>query len=373
MSSGPRRRRGITRRAVLSAIPFAAGAQSGSAPAKGQYVASDWGRYADAATEFPVLRLTDPAYESHLVAPPARGLPRRSDQVLYTSTRTGQRQAFLLQLKDGRSRLLTQASALAPDGLTLTYDDRALLYFDGPTLHYSPLPGLREQQIYRIREGYERECGPVSSPDGLWLYVVETRDGRSELRRLRRAGGTAETIATGEQGILDPTPNPRRAMICWRDREGGLYTATIDGAGRRRVQTPPGRVLQAHWSPDGQALLYLLAPAAANELVSIREQRLDVRTDVLVARTSQFAAFAPNANASVFIGSSSSRANPAVLILLRITRRELILCEHNATSPARTAPQFAPNSQHIFFESDLHGRPALYSVAVEKLLEKTDS
>lgn len=363
----------MTRRAVLSAIPIAAWAQSGTAPGKGEFLASDWGRYADGATEFPVLRLTNPAYESHLVAPPARGLSRRSDQVLYTSTRAGRRQAFLLRLKDGRSRLLTDASALAPDGLSLTYDDRALLFFDGDVLNYSLLSGLREQQVYRIREGYERECGPVSSPDGLWFYLVEARDGRSELRRLRRPGGAAETIAAGEQGILDPTPNPRRAMICWRDREGGLYTATIDGAGRRRVETPPGRVLQAHWSPDGQALLYLLAPEATNELVSIREQQLDARTDVLVARTSQFAVFAPNANASVFIGSSSSRANPAVLILLRVTRRELTLCEHKAKAPARTAPQFAPNSQHILFESDLHGQPALYSVAVEKLIEQTDS
>jgi oligogalacturonide lyase len=371
MTSGPRQGRGITRRAALAALPLVVSAQS--PPAKGQVLSSDWARYPDPSTEFEVLRLTSSDYESHLVAPPGRGITRRSDQVLFTSTRTGQRQAFLLQLKDGRSRLLTQAAELAADALTLTYDDRALLFFDRRALQYSLLGGLREQELYRLRDGFEREAGPVSSSDGLSFYFVEGREGQSELRRLRRPGNAVETIAASDTGILDPAPNPRRSMICWRDREGGLHTMTIDGAGRRRVETPPGRVLQAHWSPDGQALLYLLDPAAPNELVSIREQQLDARTDTLVAKTSQFAAFAPNANASVFLGSSRSRANPAILILLRLTKRELLLCEHKAGEPARTAPQFAPNSQQIFFESDRHGRPALYTMAVEKLLEKTDS
>ena len=278
---------------------------------------ADWGRYTDPSTEFEVLRLTDAAYESHLAAPPARSMTRGSDQLLYTSTRSGSMQAWLLQMKDGRSRLLTQAAALAPGAVTLTYDSRAILFFDGPALHYSPLNSLREQEICRLRDGWERESGPVSSPDGLSFYFAEQKSGRSELRRVRRPGTTAETIASGDDGILGPTPNPRRAMICWRTRGGALYTAEIDGAGLRRIETPPGRVLQAHWSPDGQAILYLLEPAAPGELNSIREQQLDSRADVLVARTSQFAAFAPNANASVFIGSSRSRANPAILIMLR--------------------------------------------------------
>jgi hypothetical protein len=40
-----------------------------------------------------------------------------------------------------------------------------------------------------------------------------------------------------------------------------LRVAGFDGAGPRRVDTPPGRVLQALWSPDGQSIEYLLAPA----------------------------------------------------------------------------------------------------------------
>jgi len=332
---------------------------------------SDWARYPDPSTEIEVLRLTDPAYESRMPAPPGRAVTANSGQILYASTRTGQWQAHLLSLRDGRSRLLTSAAALQPEALTLTYDDRAILFFDGPSLRLSPLAGLREQEVAQLRDGFEREAGPICAPDGLSYYFVEAAAGRSELRRLRRPSGEAETIAEGDKGILDPAPNPRRAMICWRTREGALFTSTIDGAGRRRVDTPEGRVLQALWSPDGQALLYLLQPDAPGRLAEIREQQLDARVDSLVARTSQFAAFSPNANASVFIGSSRSKVNPSILILLRITRRELTLCDHQATDPSHTAPVFTPNSQRILFQSDRHGRPALYAMDVERLLEKT--
>jgi len=32
---------------------------------------------------------------------------------------------------------------------------------------------------------------------------------------------------------------------------------------------------------------------------------------------------------------------------------------------------FSPNSQHVYFVSDREGKPAIYSVAVEKLVEET--
>jgi oligogalacturonide lyase len=61
-----------------------------------------------------------------------------------------------------------------------------------------------------------------------------------------------------------------------------------------------------------------------------------------------------------------------VLILLRITRRELTLCEHKASQPELTSPIFSPDSQKIYFQSDREGKPAIYCVHVEKLVEKTE-
>jgi oligogalacturonide lyase len=61
------------------------------------------------------------------------------------------------------------------------------------------------------------------------------------------------------------------------------------------------------------------------------------------------------------------------LLLLRVTRRELALCEHRASDPSDVRPIFAPSSQRIFFQSDRSGKSALYTMAVDRLVEKTET
>jgi len=36
------------------------------------------------------------------------------------------------------------------------------------------------------------------------------------------------------------------------------------------------------------------------------------------------------------------------------------------------SPIFSPNSQNVFFSSDQHGKPAIYRIAVDKLVETTE-
>ena len=92
-----------------------------------------------------------------------------------------------------------------------------------------------------------------------------------------------------------------------------------------------------------------------------------------VADTTQYVAFERNADASVFVGASGSKASPHVLLLVRSVKREFTLCEHRSSDPRLVSPVFAPNSQNVFFGSDQHGKPAIYSMAVEKLVSATDS
>lgn len=83
--------------------------------------------------------------------------------------------------------------------------------------------------------------------------------------------------------------------------------------------------------------------------------------------------FGRNADASVFVGASQSKAGPYVLLLLRISRREMALCEHRCSNPAAVHPIFSPSSQRIYFQSDRNGKMAIYTMAVERLVEKTDT
>jgi oligogalacturonide lyase len=123
--------------------------------------------------------------------------------------------------------------------------------------------------------------------------------------------------------------------------------------------------------PSGRTFAYLHIPDDPKQLITLRESSPDENTDKELAKTSQFEAFCPNGDSSVFAGASRSRASAYVLILLRVTRRELTLCEHHASDPAMVSPVFPPDSQSVFFVSDRHGKPALYRVHVEKFVEQT--
>jgi oligogalacturonide lyase len=114
-------------------------------------------------------------------------------------------------------------------------------------------------------------------------------------------------------------------------------------------------------------------PPEPRALNAIREHVPDSNTDRLISPTSQFVGFSPNEDASVFVGASSSKASPYVLLLLRSTRRELTLCEHRASDPASVAPLFSTDSQQVYFQSDKDGKPAIYSLRVDRLVEKTDT
>lgn len=335
-----------------------------------QAFASDRRRYLDGATEFEVVRLTDPTrYSAQL---PARAVPKRSDAVLYVSDRyNGSWQVFRADVKSGASGRMTDASKLDPGSVTLLADDKTVAYLDDDSLVSDN--GGKAHLIARLEGGSRLVGRPAPSEDGTLLFWSEGGDSSSVLKKLRLPKGSAETVTEVKARIECPQPNPRRATALWTQAGGSLWVCAYDGSGVRRLNTPPGKVLQAHWSPDGQSILYLLAPEDPAKLNSLREQELDSQKDRFVANTSQFVAFDLNANASVFIGASRNQAAAYVLLLLRVTRRELTLCEHRSVHPDAVCPQFAPNSQRVFFQSEKDGKPAVYTMLVDKLVEKTES
>src|SRR5207247_9531379 len=114
-------------------------------------------------------------------------------------------------------------------------------------------------------------------------------------------------------------------------------------------------------------------PGDATRLLSFRENTPDENSAKVVSTPSQSAHFGSNGDTSVFVGASRNRNSPHILILLRLTRRELTLCEHRSSDPYAVAPIFSPDSQRVFFQSDRDGKPAIYRVQVERFVEKTET
>jgi oligogalacturonide lyase len=341
--------------------------------AVGRLSPAEWLRYPDPATELDVVRLTDPAFSSGMTGSHLRQFTRHGDWLLYWSDRyeadpdAGARQAFLLDLKGGGSRQLTDAAALDPASLTLSADDRSYFFFDGASLKQAPLTTSAPVREIHVVPADAVRTGFTLGSDGAAIFS-ERRAGKSRIMSVLRQ--QTRRIIEIDAEIDELMTRPRHAQIFYRTG-GRFWLVNGDGSGNRELKIASGHTGGVLWIPSGRTLIYLHIPDDAKELITLREHAPDDGTDTLLAKTSQFISASPNGDASVFTGASRSRASAYVLILLRIARRELTLCEHRASDPAMVRPVFSPDSQNVLFVSDRHGKPALYQVRVGRFVEET--
>lgn len=342
---------------------------------KGRIFPSFIKRFSDPATENPILRLTDPAHTSFLPPSYARAFSRHGNFLLYTSDQAGAFEAFRLDSKSGQSRQLTVSEDFDIHSFTLFEEDRSLAHFDGSRLLATHLSNLRTREIYRIPDGFEHGRGLSVSEDSQFAALIEKApiEKKSALYRLQLVlidHGSATRLAECEEELRDPIPRPRRSSILYR-RGNAVWLANYDGGQNYRLKLADGQIGPALWSADGRTMLYLNYPSDPHKLHAIREFTPDTNEDKLIAETTQFVAFSPNGNSSVFVGASGSKASPYVLLLVRAARREMTLAEHHASDAAMVAPIFSADSQRIFYVSDRDGKPAIYSMSVARLVEQT--
>jgi oligogalacturonide lyase len=325
-------------------------------------------RYADPATELDVLRITNPEFASGMAPVHLRQFGRRSDFLIYWSERLGSRQVCHLDLKSGESRQLTEVPSLDVSTISLAPDERTVLFFNGPTLTEITPATLVSRELYKVPEGSTR-TGFTQGADGSAYFAVRPVAGKSQILRATRQRTASVLEVDGDVDLL--MMRPRRAQLLYR--VNGLYwLLTTDGTNLRKpLKLEPGQTGQVLWTPSGRTLVYLHIPDDAKELIRMRENSPDEGSDKELAKTTQFEAFGSNADASVFAGASRSKASSYVLIMLRVTKREMTLCEHRASDPAMVSPTFAPDSQSVYFVSDRHGKSALYRIRVEKFVEAT--
>jgi oligogalacturonide lyase len=338
---------------------------------KGEAFPSDSGRYADPLTELDVFRLTKPDYTSRMTAYYNRGIARNSGWMLLSSDRTGSPQAFRLDLKSGEMRQWSQTEDLDPLTLTLVPDNHSFCYFAGRTLYSANVAGLKERELYSLPEGWERSGGMSVGPDGTHATFAERKGEGSRLRMVSLVQGIARTVLEAPLAMADPIARPMRAQLLYRQGTDELAMVNMDGTQNRKLRLAPGGIGTPNWSPDGKTVLYLNFPEDRKQLNNLREFTPDSGTDKLIGKTSQFVSFGANRDATVFVGASRN-ASPDILLLLRTGHSERTMCEHKASSPEMVSPIFSPDSQRIYFQSDRHGKPAIYSMHVDKLVEKTD-
>jgi oligogalacturonide lyase len=339
---------------------------------KGEIFPSEAFRYPDPLTEIEVYRLTFPDYSSTLTEYYNRGISNNSNWMLCGSNRGGSLQGFRLDLKSGEMKQMTQAEGLDPSTLTLLPDNRSFCYLAGRSVYVAIVSNLKERQLYEVPEGWEPSGGMSVGPDGTHVTLVERRGDTSRLRMVTMVQGMARTVIESPFPMSAPIARPMRAQILYRQGAEALWLVNSDGTQNRKLKLAPGGIGTPNWATDGKTILYLNFPDDHTQLNNLREFTPDTGADKMIGKTSQFAAFGANRDATVFVGASRN-SSPDVLLLLRAGHSERTMAEHKASNPEAVAPLFSPDSQRIYFQSDRHGKPAIYSMHVEKLVEKTDA
>ena len=322
-------------------------------------------KFRDGATENEVVRLTDPQSASYL--PPAHLRPvSRNNSVLFCSDRGSGMQAFRLDLKSGEFRPVS-GSGVDVSTLTFSPSDSRIIYFQNDALTVAGSAGSRPRALHTVAAGWKRAPGFSISSDGRYAAFIEEGRGGMRIRLAPLVQGPAQTVIEAEQ-ICAIQIRPSRQMMAYRIGQD-YWLAGLQGQNKRKLALAPAATGPALWSRDGRSLLYLSYPDG--KLNQLREHFPDTGDDKLIAQTSQFVSFARNSNATVFVGVSRNAGSPFVLLLLRVARREFTLCEHRASEPAAVPIVFSPDSSRIVFQTDRHGKPVIYSMVVDKLVEET--
>jgi hypothetical protein len=357
---------GITRRAMLAGLPgclLASVPQTRNAkllPRVGEFV-----RYIDPVTETPVVRLTNPSTSSFLPAPYNRFVSTKDRFLIFSSDRAGGLAPFQLDLRNGILTQLAKPHNLLPESLCLNQRRNALYLLDGDTLQEVVLAN-RKSKI--IAEGVTDFCEiPKASGGEPNFFVIRER-------RLEATAPAPGPLAENVEKFCLSRPAGDGCLFLRQAaaEEHEFWYAPFPASAGNPVLLAKGKVSNPAWMPDGESLLFLRELQRSGAVTTeIRSVNVQGTREQRVAPTTQFAAFSPNADASVFVGASRSKAQPTVLLLLPSVQREFTLCEHRASHPAKVAPVFSPDSKRVYFQSDHDGKSALYSVNVEALVEPT--
>jgi len=319
----------ISRRYFLaSAATAAAGAENAG---RGRVFPTAAVRYPDPATEFTVVRLTDPNFTAYL--PPPKNRIAGPRDILYVSDFNGKSDAYRMDLKSGESRQLTDAAALDPSSLGFLPGERRFCYVDGGVLvetQFTKFQGFKSRDVYRTPPGFVNVPGIGYSEDGQYAALLERTAEkatagsgavRNRLVVVRLANGQARTVVEAAEEISDILIRPRHTSLFFR-MGAQPYVINFDGTGSHRLMLAAGEIAQEQWIADGHALLYLNRPLDPKKLTAIREYNPESGEDLQIAGTSQYVHFHANPDASVFVGASGSKASPYVLLLVRAAKRE---------------------------------------------------
>jgi Tol biopolymer transport system component len=178
-------------------------------------------------------------------------------------------QTRLVSLIGGELRPFLSGNASSPswspDGASLVYY-RAV---DGDPLYIADRSGGNAREIFKDQPGIHNH-NPIWSADGEWVYFVHGDGGgeRMDISRIRRSGGTPETVTDHGAPVNFVTPLDARTLLFVapaEDRSGPwLWSLDVQSKQTRRVTTGVEQYLAVAASADGRRIVATVANGSAS-------------------------------------------------------------------------------------------------------------
>ncbi len=366
--------------------------------------------FKDPTTGVRVTRLTPPDVINHRNYFYQKCFTTDGSQLLFGSDFDGERNNWLLDLRSGIARQLTEGKGCNTHGAFLSPDDAWLYYVNsGRELRRVALDSLAEEVVYRVPDGWrgagtwvansactkfaameQWEADVVTGSTGWEKFRLQfERKPRSRLISIDGASGTAHTVYEQQRYMGHPMYRPfdDHTMAFCHEGPHDLVDARMwlvdeDGRNLRKVKehAPGEACMHEFWVPDGSRMIYV-------SYVEGEQQRFVWAADPVTLKNEMLMPMPPcshlmsNYDGSLLVGDGAGQLedvankdahafepDPYLHLFDLKTRSTRRICAHNSSwreykgnhQTSHPHPSFTPDEKRVLFTSDFEGLPAIY-------------
>jgi TolB protein len=229
-----------------------------------------------------------------------------STQIAFISTRTGNKEVYVMEADGSNSRPVTNNSSInlfpswSPDGDSLLYTS----YRNGQPQVWRISRGARTNGQL-IRDGIPKLRG-VWGPNHAGILLVIVQGAGTDLLRVRENGSRAQRLTRDRSLETSPSWSPDGSRVAFvSDRSGSpqLYILDLDSREVRRLTYRGGYNASPAWSPTDDRIVFQSQTAANFDLYLIDPANGDTAPLVIHGRNDEDPSWSPDGRKVVFASS----------------------------------------------------------------------